>query len=203
MLAADVDEFVASLDHWDSAPTVTRFHAQWMAIRGLAYNGHLEHAEQLLARFSPFVTDLDSRQASRLLADLHGTLASTRQDWRDAAHWYGKAVDATEGGLTTWFDLVAAWHLLATRCLCPESAAITAAELRDPWQCFQNERIDVLGAARRSVHGNCTTPNRSRRPRRPLRQLVRERLHRTAAGRGLRRSPRSRRTPNLHGRIWR
>lgn len=116
-----------------------------MAIRALAYNDHLDLAEQLLSRLTPFVTDLDSRQASRLRADLHGTLASTRQDWRDAAHWYGKSVDATEGGLTTWFDLVAAWHLLATRCLCPESADITAAELRDPWQCFQNERIDVLG----------------------------------------------------------
>lgn len=142
--AANVEEFMASLDHWDSAPTVTRFYAQWMAIRALAYNGHLEHAEQLLSRFTPFVTDLDSRQASRLLADLHATTASTRQDWQDAAHWYGKVVDATEGSLTTWFDLVAAWHLLATRCLCPEPADITASELRDPWHCYQNERIDIL-----------------------------------------------------------
>ena len=58
---------------------MTRFFANWMAIRALAYNGHLEHAEQLLSRFTPFVTDLDSRQASRLLADLHATIASTRQ----------------------------------------------------------------------------------------------------------------------------
>ena len=65
LTAADVDEFVASLDHWDSAPTLTRFYAQWTAIRALANNGHREHAEQQLSRFTPFVTDLDSRQASR------------------------------------------------------------------------------------------------------------------------------------------
>ena len=142
--AADVDEFVASLDHWDSAPTLTRFVAQWTAIRALANNGHLEQAEQQLSRFTPSITDLASRQASRMLADLHGNNASQRQDWQDAARWYGKAVDASEGGLTTWFDLVAAWHLLATRCLCPEPPDISAAELRDPWHCYQNERIDVL-----------------------------------------------------------
>jgi predicted ATPase len=144
LTAADVDEFVASLDHWDSAPTLTRFYAQWTAIRALANNGHRERAEQQLSRFTPFVSNLDSRQASRLLADLHGNNASQRQDWQDAARWYGKVVDETEGGLTTWFDLVAAWHLLATRCLCPEPPDITAAELRDPWHCYQNERIDVL-----------------------------------------------------------
>ena len=142
--AADVDEFVASLDHWDSAPTVTRFYAQWMAIRALAYNSHLDYAEQLLSRFTPFVVGLDSRQASRLLADLYATIASTRQDWQDAARWYGKVVEGTEGSLTTWFDLVAAWHLLATRCLGPEPADITGAELRDPWHCYHNERIDML-----------------------------------------------------------
>ena len=142
--AADVDEFVASLDHWDSAPTVTRFYAQWMAIRALAYNSHLDYAEQLLSRFTPFVVGLDSRQASRLLADLYATIASTRQDWQDAARWYGKVVEGTEGSLSTWFDLVAAWHLLATRCLGPEPADITGAELRDPWHCYHNERIDML-----------------------------------------------------------
>jgi predicted ATPase/class 3 adenylate cyclase len=142
--AADVDEFVASLDHWITAPTVTRFYAEWMVIRALANNGHFEHAERQLSRFTPFATDLDSRQALRLIADLHGSIAMERQDWQDAAHWYGKVTEETEGGLTTWFDLTAAWHLLAARCLCPEPVDITGAELRDPWHCFQNEGIDVL-----------------------------------------------------------
>jgi predicted ATPase len=158
LIAADVEEFVASLDHWSSAPTLTRFHAEWMAIRALANNGHFEDAEQLLSRFTPFVVSLHSRQASRLLADLRGTIAMERQDWQDAAHWYGKVTEATESGLTTWFDLVAAWHLLTARCLCPEPAGITATDLRDPWLCYQNERIDVLqwhGAVSTAVALRC------------------------------------------------
>ena len=141
---ADVDEFVSSLDHWLSAPTVTRFYAEWMVIRALANNSHYEHAEQQLSCFTPFVTDLDSRHALRLVADLHGTIAMARQDWHDAAHWYGKVTEETDGGLTTWFDLAAAWHLLTARCLCPQPTDIMATDLRDPWHCFQNERHDVL-----------------------------------------------------------
>ena len=67
-----------------------------------------------------------------------------RQDWPNAAHWYSKVTEATEGGLTTWIDLAAAWHLLTSRCLSPEPTDIAANDLRDPWHCFQNERLDVL-----------------------------------------------------------
>jgi predicted ATPase len=144
LIAADVDEFVASLDHWRSAPTVPRFYAEWLVIRSLANNGHLERAEQQLSRFAPFVTDLHSRHATRLVAELHGAIAMERQDWRNAAHWYRKVTASTEGGLTTWFDLVAAWHLLTARCLCPDPVDISATDLRDPWHCYQNERIDAL-----------------------------------------------------------
>jgi predicted ATPase len=144
LIADDVDEFVSSLDHWLSAPTVTRFYAEWFVIRALANNGHFERAEQQLSRFTPLVTDLDSRHALRLVADLHGTIAMERQDWQEAAHWYGKVTAETEGGLTTWFDLVAAWHQLTARCLCSEPDDITATDLRDPWHCYQNERLDVL-----------------------------------------------------------
>jgi predicted ATPase len=142
--AADVDEFVVSLDHWSSAPVLTRFYAEWFAVRALAHAGHLDHAEQQLDRLTPFVARLDSRHASRLLADLHGVVAMERRDWHGAAHWYGKVTAATEGGLSTWFDLAAAWHLLTARCLCPEPVDITGAELRDPWHCYTNEHIDVL-----------------------------------------------------------
>jgi predicted ATPase len=144
LLADDVDEFVASLEHWRSAPTVTRFFTEWMAIRALANNGHLEQAEQLLPGFSTFVIGLDSRQASRLLADLRGTLAMQREDWPAAAHWYGEVVAGTDGRLTTWFDLAAAWHHLGSRCLSPEPGAVTGADLRDPWICYRNEHVDVL-----------------------------------------------------------
>lgn len=149
---ADVDEFVASLDHWISTPVLTRYYAEWSAIRALAYNGHVDHAEQLLIRFTPFVADLDSRLASQRLAELHGVMAMERHDWHDAARWYAKAAEAAESGLNTWFDLAVAWHLLTARCLCPEPVAITGADLRDPWQCYQNEHLDVL-----QFHGAVST----------------------------------------------
>jgi hypothetical protein len=141
---ADVEEFVASLDRWIAAPPASRFWAEWCVIRSLANGGHLDRAEQQLSLLGPFVTDLDSREASRVLADLHGAIAMQRHDWQDAAHWYNKVTEETDGGLTTWFDLVAAWHLLAARCLSPEPVDISSAELRDPWHCFQNESHDVL-----------------------------------------------------------
>jgi predicted ATPase len=152
LVAADVDEFVASLDHLVSAPVLTRFYAEWFAIRALAHSGHLDHAEQRLTRIIPFVADLDSRYASRLVAEIHGVMAMERHDWRGAAHWYGKVTEAAEGGLSTWLDLAAAWHHLTARCLCPEPVGITGAELRDPWICCQNEHIEVL-----QVHGAVST----------------------------------------------
>jgi predicted ATPase len=152
LASADVDEFVASLDRWVSAPARSRLDAEWFAIRALARSDQLDRAEQQLARLAPFVAGLDSRQAARMLAELHGVIAVARQDWAGAAHWYGKVVDAVDGRLTTWLDLAATWHLLTARCLCPEPVDISGAQLRDPWQCCVNEQLDVL-----QVHGAVST----------------------------------------------
>jgi hypothetical protein len=75
-----------------------------------------------------------------------------REDWPGAVHWYTKAAEATENGLHTWFDLAVTWHLLTARSLCPEPAVITAADLRDPWQCYRNELLEVL-----KFHGAVST----------------------------------------------
>ena len=144
LAAVDVDEFLASLDHWIAAPTLTRYFAQGSAIRALAHNDHLAHTDQQLSRLTSIVAGLDSRRASRGLAEIRGVVAMARSDWESAAHWYGEVLDDGDGALRTWFDLVAAWHLLTARCLCPGPVEITGAELRDPWHCFQNEHIDVL-----------------------------------------------------------
>ena len=135
---------MASIDRWLAAPPVTRFEAEWSLIRSLVHNGHFDVAERQLATFTPFVIGLDSRHASRMLAELHGSIARQRGDWEAAAHWYAKVTDATQGGLTTWLDLAAAWHLLIARCLSPGVVDITGADLRDPWHCYQNERLDIL-----------------------------------------------------------
>ena len=144
LTATDVAEFVASIDRWLAAPPATRFEAEWSLIRSLVHNGHFDVAERQLATFTPFVIGLDSRHASRMLAELHGSIARQRGDWEAAAHWYAKVTDATQGGLTTWLDLAAAWHLLIARCLSPGVVDITGADLRDPWHCYQNERLDIL-----------------------------------------------------------
>lgn len=142
--AADVGEFVASLDRWATAPAGNRFFAEYFAIRALAHNGHLDHVPELLERFTTFVADLHSRHASRGLMELHGVVARRRQDWTSAAHWYGEIDAAREGALRTWFDLAVAWHLLTARALSSEPCHITGAQLRDPWRCLRDENLDVL-----------------------------------------------------------
>ena len=143
LAAADLDEFLVSLDRWTSAPAVNRYHAEWFAIRSLAHNGHLSHIDKPLSRFTEFVAGLHSNHASRGLAELHGVVARARHDWTGAAHWYGH-IAAKEGELRTWFDLAVAWHLLTARALCPGPFELTGAELRDPWQCFRDEHLAVL-----------------------------------------------------------
>ena len=145
LAAADVDEFLGGLDEWRAAPPVNRFLAEVVAIRTLAHNGHLEAIEEPLDRLTAFVAELHSPRALRWLAELHGTVARTRGDWVEAAHWYAKVTQAGDGRLHTWLDLAAAWHLLTARCLCPGAVDITGAELREPWECLRNERLERLG----------------------------------------------------------
>jgi predicted ATPase/class 3 adenylate cyclase len=142
--AADVDEFLVHLERWVSAPAANRYYAEWFAIRALAHNGHLSRVDEPLKRFATFVAGLHSNRAASGLADLHGVVARERRDWTGAAHWYGQVVAQREGGLRRWFDLNAAWHLLTARALCAEPFDLTGAELRDPWQCYREEHIDVL-----------------------------------------------------------
>jgi hypothetical protein len=142
--AADVDEFVASLERWTSAPLLSRFDAHWWAIRSLSNNGHVDRAAEVLERFEPFVEGLGSRRALRLVAELHGVLALHHRDWREAATWYQKVTDGAQGGLTTWFDLMGAWNRLIALCLCDDPIDLRGDDLRDPWRCCLDEHIDVL-----------------------------------------------------------
>ncbi len=142
--ADDVDEFVASLEHWKSAPALTRFDAEWWAIRSLANSGYIAPARALLDEFGPFVATLSSRRATRLAAELRGVIAMHCDDFAEAAHWYGVVVDATVGGLTTWVDLASAWHRMTARCLSDGPVSFSDAQLCDPWRCFFDEHLDVL-----------------------------------------------------------
>jgi predicted ATPase len=141
--AADVDEFLASLDRWSSTPPINRYAAERHALRALALSGHLERIEEPLRGFSKFVGELHSELASRELAELHAVIAVAGHDWADAARWYGQA-HASDGVLRTWFDLNVAWGLLMARALCAGPFELTGADLRDPWRCYRDEHLDVL-----------------------------------------------------------
>jgi hypothetical protein len=152
LAAADVGEFLASLERWDSAAPLNRYLAEWGAIRAVAQNGYLDLLEQPLNRFTAFVTELHSGRAMRGLAELHGFVARKRHDWVGAAHWYGQAASAGDGELASWFDLAVAWHLLTARALSAETFELKGDELRDPWSCYRNEHLDMLG-----LHGATST----------------------------------------------
>lgn len=142
--ADDVSEFVASLERWLLAPSVTRFTAEWFAIRSLIHNGFVDEVDPLLDRFTTFIESLHSVRASRFLNELHGTIARMRSDWVGAIHWYGKVVSAGDGRMHTWLDLAASWYLLIARSLHTEPVNIAGSELRDPWLCFRQEAITIL-----------------------------------------------------------
>jgi predicted ATPase len=139
--AADVGEFLDSLDDWRASTPSNRFFAESVAMRTLAQSGHLDALDEPLARFSAFVGELGSTVASSWLAEIHGTVARMRHDWVGAVQWYGKVTELGTGQLRTWLDLTAAWHLVTARCLCSGEVDITAAELREPWRCFLDQRL--------------------------------------------------------------
>lgn len=142
--ATDVDEFLDSVDHWLAAPSVTRFVAEWCAMRALIHNDHLERADERWSRITTLATELQSARATRLVDELHGTMARARRDWAEAAHWYSKVVEVVNGKLRNWLDLSATWHLLAARCLGPGDVEISGDDLREPWRCYHQEHLDVL-----------------------------------------------------------
>ena len=141
--AAQVDEFLASLDRWTSPPPINRYVAERHALRALAFNGHLDRIEEPLSRFAALVAELRSDLATRELAELHAVIATVRHDWAEAALWY-EGAKARDGELRTWFDLNVAWSLLMARALRAEPFVLTGAELRDPWLCCREEHLDVL-----------------------------------------------------------
>ncbi len=141
---ADVDEFVASLERWLTAPPTTRFVAEWFTIRSLTHNGFVDEVGPILNRFTTFAESLHSARASRFANELQGTMARMRHDWAGATHWYGKVVAAGDGRLHSWLDLASSWYLLIARCLHAGPVRITGGELRDPWVCFRQEAITML-----------------------------------------------------------
>ena len=143
VVADEVEEFVATLDHWKSAPALTRFWAEFGAIRTLSLCSGAELVvDQLLQHFEDFVRTLHSDRASRHVAALKGFIATQRSDWSTAAKWYGQYVTAGHGQLRTMLDLSSAWHYLTVRALNSAPFQPSGPELSDPWQFYRDQHYE-------------------------------------------------------------
>jgi predicted ATPase/class 3 adenylate cyclase len=151
--AADVDEYLASLDHWKSAPPVTRYWAEYFAIRSLIRSPEgADRVDDILPQFAAFVARLDSTQASLGVAELNGLIAMQRHDWAEATNWYRRfpAVGAMRSGQ----ELLAAWNLLTARALSDGPFELTGADLRDPWRFYRGQNYPTarwLGASATAI----------------------------------------------------
>ena len=136
--AANVDEYLVSLDRWKTTPPVTRFWAEYWGIRGMTFFPEVaDRVDELLPPFAAFARTLNSTWASQAVAELNGLVACARHDWTAAANWYRQA--KTDGVFRWHRDLTSAWHGLIARAMGSEPFELTGAELRDPWQ-FQRRQ---------------------------------------------------------------
>ncbi|MEQ1874053.1 MAG: NB-ARC domain-containing protein [Ilumatobacteraceae bacterium] len=141
--ADHVAEFVASLDHWRSAPTITRFWAEYSAIRSLSLCVEADAVvDQLLQDFENFVRTLQSDRASHRVAHLKGYIAMQHKDWATAAKWLGQYKTARRGQLRTMNDLASTWHYLAARALDSKPFRLSGFELRDPWRFYREQHFE-------------------------------------------------------------
>jgi predicted ATPase len=146
---ANVGEFVSSLEHWRSAPSASRFWAEYLALRSLACSLAVRpeldpYVDPLVEEFAAFVNALNSARASQRLAEVRGLVARQRRNWSEAVKWYGQIVRSRTGGPPTLFTLADAWNLMTVRSLDTGPFEITGAELREPWLTYHDLRADSM-----------------------------------------------------------
>ena len=147
--AENVDEFVSSLERWRSAPSASRFWAEYLALRSLACSVALhpeldQYVDPLVEQFAGFVESLASKRGLQRLAEVRGLVARQRRDWSDAVKWYSEIVRSRRGGPQTLFTLADAWNLMTVRSLDAAPFEITGAELRDPWLTYRDLHADSM-----------------------------------------------------------
>ena len=138
--AADVDEYLASLDRWRSAPPVNRYYAEYFALRSLVMSPEVaDHVDERLAPFAVLAASLDSKWASAGVAELNGLLAALRHDWPAAANWYRQA--RADGAMRWSLDLAAAFHLLTAQAMSGAPFELAGADLREPWRFYRDQNL--------------------------------------------------------------
>jgi predicted ATPase/class 3 adenylate cyclase len=138
----EAEELLASLDQLADAPPVVRYMGQWATIRCLIFSGHFHLVDEPLTRFEQLVEELDSENAKGGIAELRGHLAAADDDWITASRWFAETAATQTVERPNWFRLTIAWHALTARAICGER--ITGQDLREPWQWFRSEGINVL-----------------------------------------------------------
>ena len=138
----EAEELLSSLDQLADAPPVVRYMGEWATIRCLIFSGHFHLVDEPLTRFEQLVEELDSENAKGGIAELRGHLAVADDDWITASRWFAETAATQTVERPNWFRLTIAWHALTARAICGER--ITGQDLREPWQWFRSEGINVL-----------------------------------------------------------
>ncbi len=138
--AADVDEYLASLERWRSAPGVNRYYTEYFALRSLVFSPEVtDHVDERLAPFAVLAASLDSKWASVGVAELNGLLAAHRHDWPAAANWYRQA--RADGAMRWYLDLAAGFHLLTAQAMSGAPFELAGADLREPWRFYRDQNF--------------------------------------------------------------
>jgi hypothetical protein len=139
---AEAEELVAALDQLAAAPPAVRYLGEWATVRCLIFSGHIDLVGEPLACFEQLVDELNSESATGGIAELRGHLAVAADDWSAASRWFAEAEATQVLEHPNWYRLAVSWHLLTAKSIAGER--IGAKELREPWQWFRSEGINVL-----------------------------------------------------------
>jgi predicted ATPase len=139
---AEAEELVASLDQLVGAPPAVRYLGEWAAVRCLIFSGHIDLVNEPLARFEQLVEELDSENATGGIAELRGHLAAAADDWSAASRWFAQTAATQTMEHPNWYRLAVSWHALTAKSIAGERVA--GQDLREPWQWFRSEGINVL-----------------------------------------------------------
>ena len=138
----EAEELVASLDQLAGAPLVVRYLGEWATVRCLIFSGHVDLVDGPLARFEQLVEELDSENATGGIAELRGHLAVADDDWTAASRWFAETAATQTMEHPNWYRLTVSWHALTAKSIAGER--VESQELREPWQWFRSEGINVL-----------------------------------------------------------
>jgi predicted ATPase len=141
---AELDEYLEAVERWQSAPPVSRFWADYYAVRPLALLGEVAgvHVDAILDRLLVAASTLGGELAPRRHADVRGTAANFRHDWAEAVTWLSAA--SVDDPLTLR-DRSVAWHLLLARAMHADPLVLDGGHVRTVWVRYREQGLSGMG----------------------------------------------------------